>query len=663
MIARKSASSGQILYPEEAIEPILAKSVRSSLLEWLTELWATDDLAAVGLSPRKKALFTGAPGVGKAQPLTSTILMATGRWRSFNDIAVGDEVASIDGTLSFIEAVYPQGQKEKWTVTFSDRATVDCCADHLWLIEGQHWKIPRVVTTAEISTLLTEPKNRKRMYVPLFAGEFGDDNDLPLDPYLLGLLMGDGSFTDTSCSLHFTVADKTVLERFRAALPSSCEAKLVTRYDYRIVNRQRNNEPTSVAMVIKELGLFGHLSYDKFIPEQYLRASKHSRRELLRGLLETDGWAKGFSRVEFYTSSERLANDVIALVRGLGGIANFRTQYTNYTYKGLRKQGRKSWRIGLLHPFGRDLLTLPKHRERAKDQVLSTGQSRRTIISVESSGQAVEMACIKVSHPSQTYITDGYVVTHNTTLAHHLSARLGLPLMVIRPDDVHGQYIGSNTAKLKSIFDAVENFGEPVALFFDEMETVAQKRMHSGLNTVGEHDHNAMVNTLLARLEALDSIVIGATNRADAIDPAIWRRFDIHITLELPGPFERQRILARYLDPYGLPKRDLEDLAESFETASPALMRSFCEGMKRHLVIGPKVGWDMRKEAVIERLIAALEPHPDLGRPRLWTLGTKDQSIRSMPWPLPLAADIPAEAVPIAQESENKVVSLPRRAP
>lgn len=273
-----------------------------------------------------------------------------------------------------------------------------------------------------------------------------------------------------------------------------------------------------------------------------------------------------------------------------------------------------------------------------------------------------ELAAVGLK-PRRKALFVGAPGTGKTTLAHHLAARLGLSLLVVRPDDVHGQYIGTGTSNIKMIFDAVEAHPEPVALFFDEFETAAQKRMHSGHNAAVEHDHNAMVNTLLARLEAYGSFVIAATNTGEAIDPAVWRRFDIHITLALPGLFERRLILARYLDPYGLPKRDLEDLAESFETASPALMRSFCEGMKRHLVIGPKVGWDMRKEAVIERLIAALEPHPDLGRPRLWTLGTKDQAVRGLPWPLPMAADIPAESAPVAETASDKVVSLPRRAP
>ncbi len=151
--------------------------------------------------------------------------------------------------------------------------------------------------------------------------------------------------------------------------------------------------------------------------------------------------------------------------------------------------------------------------------------------------------------------------TGKTTLAHHLAARLGLPMAVVRPDDIHGRYVGAGTAQIKAIFDAAQAHEEPIVLFFDEFETAAQKRMHSGVNEAVEHDHNAMVNTLLARIEAYGSFIIAATNRADAIDPAIWRRFDIHITLETPGQVGRQRILARYFAPFGLPKHALEALA------------------------------------------------------------------------------------------------------
>ena len=253
--------------------------------------------------------------------------------------------------------------------------------------------------------------------------------------------------------------------------------------------------------------------------------------------------------------------------------------------------------------------------------------------------------------------------TGKTTLAHHLAARLGLPMAIIRPDDIHGRYLGTGTSNVKKIFDAAENAaqetGHPLLLFFDEFDTVAQKRMHSGINPTVEHDHNAMVNSLLARLDAYNSFIIAATNRADAVDESVWRRFEIHIEVKLPGQFERERILERYLAPFGLPSPQIKALAEACETATPALMRGLCENLKRQIVVGPKCDWDMRRDAVIDRLIAAIQPHPDCGKPRLWTHGSKDHAIRIMEWPLRRASEIVEQPEPPAPIADN-VISLGR---
>ena len=141
--------------------------------------------------------------------------------------------------------------------------------------------------------------------------------------------------------------------------------------------------------------------------------------------------------------------------------------------------------------------------------------------------------------------------------------------------------------------------------------------------------------------------MVAATNFPDRIDEAVWRRFEIQITIGLPGEAERRHILARYFAPFVLPDAALAALAVSMETATPALMRQFAEHIKRQIVVGPKAGWEMNRATVIDRVLSSVQPHPDVGKPRLWSLGAKDLAANRFPWPLHKSLqDYPAEPAP-----------------
>lgn len=261
-----------------------------------------------------------------------------------------------------------------------------------------------------------------------------------------------------------------------------------------------------------------------------------------------------------------------------------------------------------------------------------------------------ELKAVNIA-PRRKAIFDGVPGVGKTTLAHHLAARLGLRMLAVRPERLISKYVGETGERIGHMFDLAADKDDPIVLFLDEFDSYSRQRRRG--EQASDDSRNEEVNTLLQRIEQHDGFLIAATNFGAHVDQAVWRRFDIHITLELPGQPERERILARYLAPFGLPKRSLAELAMSFETASPALMRHFCENMKRQLVVGPKLNMDMRREAVVGRLIATVRPHPDLGLPRLWSAGETDHAIKLMPWPLPKAADVVEESATTVADAEE----------
>lgn len=269
--------------------------------------------------------------------------------------------------------------------------------------------------------------------------------------------------------------------------------------------------------------------------------------------------------------------------------------------------------------------------------------------------------------PRRKALFDGPPGVGKTTMAHHLAARLGLPMLVVRPERLMSKYVHQSAEQVGALFDGLEQAlqnEEPLLCMFDEFDSIGHARMNAGGpgTQVGIADHNHTTNAFLANFERYQGYCIAATNLGSNLDPAIWRRFQIQIALQLPGQSERKRIIARYLEPYLLADKPLSLLAEAFETATPALIREWAEGIKRNLVVGPRIGWDMAREATIERVLAAAQPHPSLGKPALWAQGAKSAAVKALPWPLSTEPPTAVEAVP-APEPSATVVELRARSP
>jgi len=358
------------------------------------------------MRPGDLVILAGRPGMGKAQPLHSKIRVPGG-WKTMASINIGDQISSADGEASCVTGVFPQGQKEVFLVTLSDGRTAEACADHLWEVVYRDWDAPRVLRTAKIAVMLQRARYQRRLSIRMINGDLADHGvEMPVDAWLLGALIGNGTFT---CSpVRFSTADEFTLEKVRSLVPEAVKVKPGGEFCYRLVTPMGQDNPLLTA--IRSLGLYGKRSPEKFIPDQYKVAARQVRLALLQGLMDTDGWAEKNGTVCYATASPQLCADIVELARSLGYWAKSTVGPAYVFCGGERHQKHDSYRVTLTGRGIEEVFSLP----RKKDRVASRSWFRAlTIQSVKSVG-VYECQCISVSHPSKTYVTDNYVVTHNT---------------------------------------------------------------------------------------------------------------------------------------------------------------------------------------------------------------------------------------------------------
>jgi phosphate starvation-inducible PhoH-like protein len=363
---------------------------------------------------------------GRAQPLDAQVLTSAG-FVPIGTLQVGDLVIGSAGRPTPVLGVYPQGEKDVYRVSAQDGASTLACGEHLWAVstaaDRRRGKPLRILETHEMIGQL-RAAHAHRYELPLISDPVRlEPREVPMDPYALGLLLGDGCIT-MSTTPSFSTGDPELA----LALEMSLEGVEVAHrggYDYVLRNRVGGRGGVivrhPVTEVLRGLGLSGARSSTKFVPDMYLHNSPDVRLAVLQGLLDTDGGpvtqSRRTCRIQYTTTSPQLRDDVVFLVRSLGGVVYTRTRSAHGRTPG-RANGRPvgyrsdAYVLDIRLPEGIEPFRLT--RKAATYRVFGGGgRPMRFVDRIEPVGRR-ETVCIQVAAADSLYVTDDFLVTHNT---------------------------------------------------------------------------------------------------------------------------------------------------------------------------------------------------------------------------------------------------------
>jgi len=364
----------------------------------------------------------GEAGGGKAQPLTAKILCKEG-WKTFSDIKVGDKVFGEDGNIHEVSGVFDRGTKSVYRCYMNDGAYTDTCDEHLWHIFNRNGRSKNRHKVLKLSDFMDKIKTKDgnaNAYIPIPKNISFSEKHHVIHPYTMGVLLGDAGLSAEN-NISITNPSEEIFENLVLPLENKLSKntnpnKCLT---YRIIKSEGASNNVMVAE-LKKVGLSGKKSIDKFIPKEYLYDSFENRVELLQGLNDTDGYTNT-PHFEYSTSSLQLAEDYCELVRGLGGYAKATKRTTFYTYNGNKLKGQDSYRISCVFPENVYPFKLSEKAKKFKHP--TKYKVKRFFDKVEYKGK-MEVRCISVTNPSRLYITDNYIVTHNTYTAEQVAKTL-----------------------------------------------------------------------------------------------------------------------------------------------------------------------------------------------------------------------------------------------
>ena len=385
--------------------------IRGKHLTWQqTVILLCLEKAVAGKASKKLSIVSGR-GIGKAISNDSLIPLSIGGFKKMGELTVGDKVFGSDGKPTNITGVYPQGERQIYSVEFSNGVTVEADGEHIWTVKKRSGRDDLNMTTLELKEWLehVDEVNSKhdRVVTNKPSIKFARPVEykkraLPIHPYVLGVLIGDGCLTNGPS---FTNSEDDIVERMRSfGYEIHLHDTSDTHKSYRIQN---------LTQQLLSTGLSNHSANSKFIPEDYLYSSVEDRIAILQGLCDTDGYVINPHTIEYSTVSEQLSKDLIQLVRSLGGSATTSVKEEPvYIYKGERLVGQKCYRVWI--QFSNEVVPVSSKKHLKK----YTGKAQRNRIYIEkiTESKIGETTCITVDAKDSLFLCNDFIVTHNSSI-------------------------------------------------------------------------------------------------------------------------------------------------------------------------------------------------------------------------------------------------------
>ncbi len=378
-------------------------------------------------------------GVGKALPNYTKIPTPDG-WKTVGQIKAGDYLFDREGKPTRVLGVYPQPEKKQiYEVKFRSGRVAECCGEHLWSYYNNfNNRNPDKLLTATVTEILKDPKGLRakdgsyRFSIPISKPVQFSKKDYSIDPYVMGLILGDGSFryNKQQKAFFFSSQDEELVQQIQKRMGYKLYKKNSCKnYSWTFELTEATHKNVWVEDILADYPeLWQAKSEDKYIPQEYLLGSIEQRYDLLAGLLDTDGSIDNKGRVKYTTISPYLRDNCIELCESLGMTCSVREDIRNKYSTGV------VYNIHIMASKEQKLLMFKLERKKNKAIAYSENKKRTerrdrdSIIDICLTDKYAEMTCFLVDNPEHLFLMNNFICTHNTRNAIGDACYLSYPI-------------------------------------------------------------------------------------------------------------------------------------------------------------------------------------------------------------------------------------------